>query len=68
MSTALNMVIKRGNINSEVCNCPLPTNAWKCTNTSSTQENKLKQEIQTLEQEIARLENNPDKKIKAVVS
>lgn len=32
------------------------------------QETKLNEEVQALEQEIARLENNPDKKIKAVVS
>lgn len=31
------------------------------------QETQLNEEIQALEQEIARLENNPDKKIKAVV-
>lgn len=32
------------------------------------QENKLKEDICSLEQDIARLENNPDKKIKVVVS
>lgn len=32
------------------------------------QESRLNEEIRALEQEISRLENNPDKKIKAVVS
>eukprot|EP00903_Cladosiphon_okamuranus_P015752 g14538.t1 len=35
-------------------------------NVKVQQENKLNEQIQALEQEIARLENNPDKKIKAV--
>lgn len=35
---------------------------------SCFQESKLKEDIRSFEQDIARLENNPDKKIKVVVS